>query len=96
MMSSMRQLLLVLALGCSHDSPMVAQPFSCGPMTCETATQSCTIAMSSLPNGQPSYACMTADGGVPSCDGKSIASGPGACGCYVSPTGAVTETECPP
>jgi hypothetical protein len=88
---------LVFALGCSHDSTMVEQqPFSCGSLTCDTATQSCSIVMPPLPNGQPSYACVTADGGVPSCDGKSIATGPGMCGCYVSPTGAVTDTACPP
>jgi hypothetical protein len=87
---------LVLALSCSHDSTAVDQPFTCGTLTCDAATQSCSIVTSPLPNGQPSYACVTSDGGVPSCEGKSIATGPGMCGCYVSPAGAVTDTECPP
>jgi hypothetical protein len=48
-----------------------------------------------LPGGSATYTCVAADGGVPAC-GSSTVSSPGMCGCYVSGSGAVTLTSCPP
>jgi hypothetical protein len=72
--------------------------FPCGPgMECRAATQYCLKVNGHLGGMKPSYECRSPDGGGgPSCDGMGIAKAPGDCGCYKSPSGAVTITECPP
>ncbi|HEY1814484.1 MAG TPA: hypothetical protein VGG74_19160 [Kofleriaceae bacterium] len=90
----MRVLVVLLLAACAtHETGSVT--FSCGDVSCDASTQYCSIVEPSLPNGSASYTCVAADGGVPSC-GSSTASSPGMCGCYVSGSGAITITSCPP
>jgi hypothetical protein len=70
--------------------------FSCGPTTCDAATQICSIVNGHLPDQAATYECVLSEGGPPSCPGAPGASSPGACGCYESPAGEVTSTLCPP
>jgi hypothetical protein len=77
------------------DSSTSTGHFACGPSdTCDAATQYCLIVNSPVGH-TTTYSCETPDGGgAPSCHGSSLKS-PG-CGCYQSPIGEVTITECPP
>jgi hypothetical protein len=63
---------------------------------CNSATEICSIVAGHLPGEAPTYACEAKDGGAPSCGGPNSAMMPGQCGCYASPNGEVTSTECPP
>ena len=65
-------------------------------MTCDTATQICSIVNGHLPDQAATYECVLSEGGPPSCSGAPAASSPGACGCYESAAGEVTDTLCPP
>ena len=82
--------------GCETSHPVVDHSFSCGSLMCNSSAQACLIANSNLPGGHPTYACVASDGGAPSCDGSIRATAPGMCGCYISQTGEVTTTLCPP
>lgn len=70
--------------------------FSCGPMTCDSATEICSIVNGHLPSQAATYECVLSEGGPPSCSGAPSAVSPGSCGCYESPAGEVTSTLCPP
>jgi hypothetical protein len=98
--------LLVAALaGCSPGgggggggSSGGGHSFACGSTTCNSATQYCfAVVGGAVPiDGGPSGSaeCETQDGGQ-ACTGGS-ATGPGQCGCYESPSGEITITECVP
>jgi hypothetical protein len=75
--------------------PADAGSLSCGTLTCDPRTEYCSIEYSPI-QGPTSYACVTPEGGMPSCGGMPTASSPGACGCYESPNGEVTIALCPP
>src|SRR5580698_2097356 len=68
--------------------------FSCGPMTCNAATEICSIVNGHLPDQAATYECVLSEGGPPSCSGAPAASSPGSCGCYESGAGEVTSTLC--
>jgi hypothetical protein len=88
---------LVLLAACGTHAAMSSspEPFACGTLTCDASTQYCSVVESTHPGGMPTYACVAADGGVPSCGSSSVSS-PDMCGCYASPTGEITITSCPP
>jgi hypothetical protein len=89
-----RSVAIALLVACgSHATG--SEPFSCGDLTCDASTQYCSIVGSTHPGGSATYACVVADGGVPSC-GSDAVSSPGMCGCYASPTGEITVMACPP
>jgi hypothetical protein len=73
--------------------------FACGSSQCNSATQYCSIVTGgvvSLEGGtNTSSTCASLDGGK-GCPGGSTATSPGQCGCYESPSGQVTNTECVP
>ncbi|HTB75684.1 MAG TPA: hypothetical protein VK762_20675 [Polyangiaceae bacterium] len=78
------------------DASTAGHSFSCGPVSCDSATEICSITNGHLPGEAATYACASSDGGVPSCGGEVAASGAGQCGCYESSSGEVTSTSCPP
>ncbi len=87
--------------GNSSGSSGGGHAFACGTMTCNSTTQYCSVVEyghAILPDGGQGSSqvstCTTVDGG-PSCSGSSSAVA-GGCGCYESPTGEVTITECTP
>jgi hypothetical protein len=87
---------------CGLDSGAGGHAFACGTATCNSAAQYCSIVIyghAILPDGgqgsSQTTTCGAFDGGA-SCPGGSGAMSAGACGCYESPTGEVTITECTP
>jgi hypothetical protein len=83
-------------LGCGGTTVTSGHTFACGSLMCNSATETCSIVNGHLPGQAATYACDASDGGAPSCGGASSATAAGQCGCYESPTGEVTSTECPP
>lgn len=82
-----------------------AGPFTCGTHTCDPEQQYCEYSYSGVAmpgtDAGPRIGCESFDAGcaTPSCAciGASFsATSPGSCGCYQSPSGAVTNTFCPP
>ena len=78
------------------DASTGGHSFSCGPTSCDSATEICSITNGHLPGQAATYACAGSDGGAPSCGGELAAGDAGQCGCYESSTGEVTSTACPP
>jgi len=69
-------------------------------MTCNSGTQYCNLVVGGahLPDAstQPNATCIDFDGGKGCPGGGFMAADAGECGCYESPTGEVTVTECAP
>jgi hypothetical protein len=94
----------LLVLGCGSSSGGssggggTGHAFACGSTTCNSATQYCSIVTGgAVVDGgtNTSAGCASFDGGK-GCPGGSSATSPGQCGCYESPSGEVTITECVP
>jgi hypothetical protein len=98
-----------LGLGCScridagSDAGQAdAGPFTCGTHTCDPQRQYCEYGYSNIPtDAGPSIGCESFDAACATascaCIGASISTtSPGSCGCYQSPSGAVTNAFCPP
>jgi hypothetical protein len=69
-------------------------------MTCNSATQYCNLVVGGVhqadASNQPNGTCVGFDGGKGCPAGGPAAADAGECGCYESPSGDVTNTECVP